>query len=121
MEGSITVERYDEMAAGYEQKQAELKQQLASVTEKIAELDLREMYVTEFIVKAQEYVEMPKLTAELLHAFIRRIEVFEKEEKYSRTCGNTVVIYYTFQEPEAKDSAATLKTDATITKKRKNT
>ena len=76
------------------------------------------MYVTEFIAKAREYVEMPKLTAELLHTFIRRIEVFEKEEKYSRTCGNTVVIYYTFQAPEAKDSASTLKTDATITKKR---
>ncbi|MCQ2355212.1 MAG: recombinase family protein [Clostridia bacterium] len=119
VEGRITVERYDEMAAGYEQEQAELKQQLASVTEKISELDLQEMYVTEFIAQAREYVEMPKLTAELLHTFIRRIEVFEKEEKYSRTCGNTVVIYYTFQAPEAKDSASTLKTDATVTKKHK--
>ena len=40
---------------------------------------------------------MPKLTAELLRVFIRRIEVFEKPEKYSRTCGNTIVIHYTFE------------------------
>gem|GEM_PF-3233418 len=38
-----------------------------------------------------------KLTAELFRVFIRRIEVFEKPEKYSRTCGNTIVIHYTFE------------------------
>lgn len=37
-----------------------------------------------------------KLTAELLREFIRRTEAFEKPEKYSRTCGNTIVIHYTF-------------------------
>lgn len=56
-----------------------------------------QLYVKEFISKAKEYIELPKLTPELLRTFIRRIEVFEKEEKYSRTCGNTIKIYYTFQ------------------------
>lgn len=36
-------------------------------------------------------------TPELLRAFISRIEVYEKPEKYSRTCGNTILIRYTFQ------------------------
>ncbi len=49
------------------------------------------------IEQAREYSEMPKLTAELLRVFIRRIEVFEKPEKYSRTCGNTIIILYTFE------------------------
>ena len=60
-------------------------------------MDLREMYVKEFIAKAKTYIEMPELTPELLRVFIRRIEVFEKEVKYSHTCGNPVVIYYKFQ------------------------
>lgn len=95
--GRITPERYDTMASGYEQEQEELTQELKSITDKISEMDMRDIYVKEFISKAKEYIEMSKLTPELLRTFIRRIEVFEKEEKYSRTCGNTIKIYYTFQ------------------------
>ncbi len=95
--GRITLERYGTMASGYEQEQAELKQKLQSITQKIDEMNLREMYVQEFIAKAKQYIEMSKLTPELLRTFIKRIEVYEKEVKYSRTCGNRIVIYYTFQ------------------------
>ena len=55
---------------------------------------------TKFMDKAKSYVEMPKLTPELMRVFIRRIEVYEKPEKYSRTCGNPIVIHYAFQLPE---------------------
>ncbi len=48
-------------------------------------------------------MEMPKLTPELLREFIRRIEVYEKAEKYTRTCGNPIVINYTFQLPKQND------------------
>ncbi len=57
-------------------------------------------YITEFIEKAKQYIEMPKLTPELLRVFIRKIEVFEKAEKYSRTVGNLIIIHYSFQLPE---------------------
>ncbi len=53
--------------------------------------------LTSLIAKAKTYIEMPELTPELLRVFIRRIEVYEKAEKYSRTCGNRIVIHYTFQ------------------------
>ena len=43
---------------------------------------------------------MPKLTPELLRVFIRRIEVYEKFEKYSRTAGNPIRIHYAFRLPE---------------------
>ncbi len=98
--GRLTPERYDVMAGGYEQEQAELKQELQSITKRIDEMDMREMCIREFVTKAKEYLEMPKLTPELLRVFIRRIEVCEKPEKYSRTCGNPIVIYYAFQLPE---------------------
>ena len=42
---------------------------------------------------------MPELTPELLRTFIKRVEVYEKEVKYSRTCGNKIRIKFTF-EPE---------------------
>ena len=39
--GRISVERYDAMTVGYETEQAELKQELASITKKMNELDMR--------------------------------------------------------------------------------
>lgn len=38
--GRISVERYDAMAVGYETEQSELKQELASITQKIEEIDM---------------------------------------------------------------------------------
>jgi len=71
-------------------------------------MDLREQYVREFMENARAYIEMPKLTPELLRTFIRSIEVYEKEVKYSRTCGNTIVIHYTFQMPKRKTVDSTM-------------
>ena len=71
-----------------------------TISERIDKMDMREECIQEFINKAKSYIEMPKLTPELLRVFIRRIEVYEKFEKYSRTCGNPIIIHYAFQLPE---------------------
>ena len=54
------------------------------------------------------YVELEKLTPELLRVFIRKIPVFEKTEKYSRTAGNPIIIHFTFQ-PHANTDFITMK------------
>ena len=87
---------------GYEQEQTALKEKLVSITQRISELDTREKCIQKFIAKAKEYMEMPKLTPELLRVFIRKIEVHKKFRKYSRTEGNLINIYYAFQLPEHK-------------------
>ncbi len=105
--GRITPERYDTMAAGYEQEQGEARKKLLKLTEQLNAVDLQEQMIRKFIDNAKTYVEMTALTPELLRVFIRRIEVMEKEEKYSRTCGNEIFIYYTFEVPkEALDTIA---------------
>ena len=60
---------------------------------------MRDKCIQEFICNAK-YMEMPELTAELLPVFIRRIEMYEKFEKYSQIAGNPIIIYYAFQLPE---------------------
>lgn len=91
------MERYDAMAVGYENEQAELKQEIASITKQIEEIDMREVCVREFIEQAKAYVEMEKLTPEILRVFVKKIEVYEKPEKYFRTAGNPIIIHFTFQ------------------------
>ena len=63
-------------------------------------MDMRDQCIQEFIRNVKQYIEMPKLTPELLRVFIRRIEVYEKFEKYSRTAGNPIRIHYAFRLPE---------------------
>ena len=116
--GRITLERYDTMAGSYEQEQAELKLELESISAQISEINLREKYVRDFMENARTYIEMPKLTPELLRVFIHRIDVYEKEEKYSRTCGNTIMIHYTFKVAQSK-TATVIKTAAEKHEKRK--
>ena len=97
MVGHITPERYDFLASGYEEEQAQIRSKLNVLNKKINEIDLQEKYVKDFIAKAKEYINIEKLTPEILRAFIKRIDVYEKEVRSSRTCGNTIVIQYTFQ------------------------
>lgn len=52
--------------------------------------------VQDFIENAKADLEMEELTPKLLKLFISRIEVYEKPEKHSRTCGNDVMIHYSF-------------------------
>ena len=39
-------------------------------------------------------IQLPYDTAEILHIFIRRVEVGERAEKYSRTAAQEIRIYY---------------------------
>lgn len=74
-----------------------VKRELQELAESIERMDMRDQCIQEFIRNAKQYVEMPKLTPELLRIFIRRIEVYEKFEKYSRTAGNPIRIHYAFR------------------------
>ena len=95
--GRITPERYDFLASSYEEEQAQIRIILNELNEKNNEIDLQDKYVKEFIQKAKEYIDIEKLTPEILRAFIKRIDIYEKEVKYSHSSGNTIVIQYTFQ------------------------
>ena len=112
--GRITPERYDELACGYELEQAEIKQELESITAQIAEMDMREICIREFMEKAKEIVEMDKLTPKILRAFVLRIDVYEKAEKFSRKCGNYIEIHYSFQPKPRTTSKTAVSTIAVL-------
>ena len=64
--GRLTPERYDALAGGYEQEQTELKLSLQRIVERMSQMDMREACIQKFIEQAKSYIEMPKLTPELL-------------------------------------------------------
>ena len=98
--GRLSPERYDQLSAKYEEEQAEIKAKLADIESRIDRRKLRESCIKSFIKSVKRYVSIPKLTPELLRTFISRIEVHEKENRFSRTIGNKIDIYFTFS-PES--------------------
>ena len=47
-----------------------------------------------FLEKVKQYTKIDTLTAEMLNLFIERVEVGEREERYSRTAPQSIDIYY---------------------------
>ena len=94
--GRLSPERYDQLSAKYEEEQAEIKAKLEDISQTLDRQKLRENCIRSFIQSANRYIDMPKLTPELLRTFIKRIEVHEKEQRFSRTAGNRIDIYFTF-------------------------
>ena len=47
-----------------------------------------------FLENARKYTEINELTPELLHTFIKRIEVGKRAKKYSRSAPQDIVIHY---------------------------
>lgn len=76
---------------------AEQKEVQATIPMKENELEKLKSSVTNidnFIEKAKQYPEIPELTSEILHLFISKIIVSEKEERYSRTTPQKAKIVY---------------------------
>ena len=72
-----------EIQTAIPKREADLENLRASVTN-----------VSAFIEKARQYTEINELTAEILHLFIERVEIGEREEKWSHTAPQEISIYY---------------------------
>ena len=94
--GRITPECYDKYAEGYEKEQKELEAVLADLYEQLNCMEQHDKAVQNFIDNAKKELDMEEVTPKLLRLFVTRIEVYERPEKHSRTCGNAIQIYYTF-------------------------
>jgi len=75
-------------------EQRMLEEQIPQKEQRLAQLQAREANVDAFIEKAKQYTAIDTLTPELLRLFIQRIEVGERETKYSRNSSQSVRIIY---------------------------
>ena len=71
-----------------------LSQEYTTEQKEIQELKDSSSNIARFIENAKRYSEIPELTSEILRIFIKRVEVGERAEKYSRTAPQEVRIYY---------------------------
>ena len=92
--GRIPDEQYRILSQEYTAEQKEIQEQLPAMETRLQELKDSSSNIARFIENAKRYSEIPELTAEILRIFIKRVEVGERAEKYSRTAPQEVRIYY---------------------------
>ena len=92
--GRIPDEQYRILSQEYTTEQKEIQEQLPAMEVRLQELKDSSTNIARFIENAKRYKEIPELTAEILRIFIKRVEVGERAEKYSRTAPQEVRIYY---------------------------
>ena len=71
-----------------------LEEQIPQKEQRLAQLQAREANVDAFIEKAKQYTTIDTLTPELLRLFIQRIEIGERDVKYSRNASQAIRIIY---------------------------
>ncbi len=92
--GRIPEEQYRLLSQDYMAEQKAIDEELPQLTEALQNLKDSSTNIDRFLENARKYTEIPELTAEILHTFIERIEVGEREERYSRTAPQEIRIVY---------------------------
>ena len=90
----MTDEQYRMLSGDYTDEQRMLEGTDSAEEQRLAQLQAREANVDSFIEKAKQYTTIDTLTPELLRLFIQRIEVGERETKYSHNSSQSIRIIY---------------------------
>ena len=92
--GRIPDEQYRVLSSEYLAEQNAVREELPKAQERQQVLRDSVSNVARFIDKAKKYETIDELTPEILQTFIKRIEVGEREKKYSRNAPQDITIYY---------------------------
>ncbi len=91
--GNLTDDRFKKLSEKYEDEQAELGQRLKHLRQIVEEEQTHELNADGFLQLVRRFTAPTELTAELLHAFIDKIVVYQKERIQGETV-QRVDIYY---------------------------
>ena len=92
--GKIPNEVFRKLSDDYLVEQKEIQTAIPKRESDLEKLRASVANVSAFIEKARQYTEINELTAEILHLFIERVEIGEREEKWSHTAPQEINIYY---------------------------
>lgn len=92
--GKIPNEVFRKLSDDYLAEQKEIQTAIPKRESDLEKLRASVANVSTFIEKARKYTEINELTDEILHLFIERVEVGEREEKWSHTAPQEINIYY---------------------------
>lgn len=92
--GKVTNEQFRILSDGYNDEQRQLKENIAILEAEIERLESMQIDVDKFVALAVQYTNITELTDEILHTFISKIVIHEREQKHSKTGVQQVDIYF---------------------------
>ena len=92
--GRIPDEQYRLLSNEYLSEQKDIQEELPHLKNRQQELKDSISNVSRFIDKAKKYETIDELTPEILRTFVKRIEVGERDKKYSRSAPQDIKIFY---------------------------
>ena len=92
--GHIPDEQYRVLSQEYIAEQKTIDEALPQLSEQLQKLKDNSANVNRFLENARKYTQINELTPEILHTFIERIEIGEREQRYSRTAPQEIRIIY---------------------------
>ena len=92
--GRVTSEQFRMLSAAYTEEKKQLAESIPEKAERLEKLRSSVANARNFIAKAKRFTDMDALTPELLHTFVAKIIVYEKEVKYSKHSPQKVRIQF---------------------------
>ncbi len=93
--GTIDDEQFRMLSQGYTEEQNKLKAEITELNTTISELQSQTANTSRFTSLAKKYTDITELTQEILHTFVSRIEVHEKQEDDNGNVSQEIDIYFT--------------------------
>ena len=90
--GTIDDEQFRMLSQGYTEEQ---KAEITELNNAISELQNQTANTSKFTSLAKKYTDITELTQEILHTFVSRIEVHEKQKDDNGNVSQDVDIYFT--------------------------
>ena len=91
--GRITDERFDYLSKSYEDEQKELQRKIQELKEILAVVDNDNEKLAKFIRIVKQYTEIEELTPDILHSFVDRIYIGEREVYEGQKFQDIKIVY----------------------------
>ena len=92
--GRIPDEQYRILSQDYTEEQAKINDMLPDLKDRLQKKKDAAGNVSRFLENARKYTHIDALTPEILHTFIKRIEIGERARRYDRNAPQEIRIYY---------------------------
>lgn len=93
--GKITDKQFFTLSDGYETEQADVKSEIARLTDELNDTETTVSNVEKLIAVTRKYTRIEELTPEILNAFVDKIVVHEAEKKDGKRT-QSIDIYYSY-------------------------
>ena len=111
--GSLSQERYQKMAEGYEAEQASLNNEIIGLEDWVETREEMDDSLDQFVALVERYVDIPELTPTIVNEFIKKIIVYAPEKAGTKRTQKVKIIFNFLDELDMPEIGEPVVTETT--------